>query len=506
MIGHSKVGRGVLTTRSKVGRGVLTAPRVPACPSRRREDTPTLPIHVSYRWEMLGLAAFIGALCLTAAGATIQVTGSLSNAVATAHAGDTLLIPGPMTFQEHVVVNKPLRLLGTNFPVLDGAGSGTCLSLEAEGSEAHGLLVRNGGSDLGEFDSGIMIRAPGVTVADCRVEGGGFGIYIRGVDQARVMGNTILGNTNVAPSKRGNGIHLWKTKGNLIADNTVVATRDGIYFSYADNNSVLSNRIERTRFGIHYMYSNRNRLIENVLTANAVGAAVMFARDCEITRNRAIQNRRHGILLKQVERSSFLNNAVSGQNRGFFIQQASQNRFAGNLIADNDIGLYLSNGSEQNVFTGNAFIHNTDQIWQPQDEIELGRLASNRFSENHRGNFWSDYTGTDANGDGTGDTPYHETDLYGYMVDHYPETRVFALSPAVSLLRKGEELIPLLDTKGVTDDWPLMQPTSEVLRLATVSKSENRNPKTEIRNGASTNTAQAHSLEIATQQEGIRSK
>ena len=404
-------------------------------------------------------------LAVATPAATVRVGDSVQRAIAEAKAGDTVLIPGRAVFHEHVILDKPLRLLGTNAPVLDGDGSGTTLTIRAKRAEVLGLTVRNSGSDLGGFDSGIMIAAPGVKVADCRVEGGGFGIYIHGVDDCRVERNTILGNPNLAASKRGNGIHLWKTKRNIIAGNFIADTRDGAYFSYADNNLIASNHIERTRFGIHYMYSNDNRLLGNTLTFNAVGAALMFARNCQVDGNRAFANRRHGLLLKQVEHSRFAHNAACGQNRGFFIQQAVQDRFEENLIAQNDIGLYLSNGSEQNVFVGNAFVRNTDQIWQPKDEVELGRLASNRFSEGRRGNFWSDYTGSDADGDGIGDTPYHETDLYGYMVDRHPEARVFALSPAVALLRKGEELLPLLNTEGVTDPFPLMHPTASVLAL-----------------------------------------
>ncbi len=405
----------------------------------------------------------IGAQDLSAK--TIQVGKSISAAVAGAEAGDTLLIAGPGVFREHVLIDKLLKLIGTNAPVIDAEGQGTALTVQAAGTEIRGLTVRNGGSDLAEFDSGIMIMAPQVTVAGCRIEGGGFGIYVRGVDHCRIEKNTVLGNTNVPPSKRGNGIHLWKTAHNTIEDNFISGTRDGAYFSYAHNNLVAGNRIEHTRFGIHYMYSNENRLLNNTLTFNAVGAALMFARNCQVEGNRAFANRRHGILLKQVEHSTFRRNAVYGQNRGFFIQQAAQNRFEENAIAQNDIGLYLSNGSEQNVFTGNALIRNTDQVWQPQDEVELGRLASNRFSEKKRGNFWSDYTGSDADGDGIGDTPYHETDLYGYLVDRHPEARVFALSPAAAMLRKGEELLPVLDTQGVTDSFPLQQAPNAVLAL-----------------------------------------
>ncbi len=396
---------------------------------------------------------------------TIPVGESISKTIALAQNGDTIIISGPAVFREHLMVDKPVRLLGANGPVIDAGGSGTPVTVTAAGAEIRNLTVRDGGADLGDFDSGIMVRAPEVTVANCRVEGGGFGIYIRGVDGCQVRGNTICGNTNVAPSQRGNGIHLWKTKRNLIVGNVISGTRDGAYFSYADNNLIASNRIERTRFGIHYMYSNGNRLVDNTLTFNAVGAALMFARNCQVEGNHAFANRRHGILLKQVEHSNFSHNAVWGQNRGFFVQQAVQDRFEANAIAENDIGLYLSNGSEQNVFVGNAFIRNLDQVWQPQDEVELGRLASNRFNEKGRGNFWSDYTGTDVNGDGVGDTPYHETGLYGYMLDQHPAARAFALSPAVALLRKGEVLLPILNTEGVTDPFPLECAPAAVLAL-----------------------------------------
>jgi nitrous oxidase accessory protein len=402
---------------------------------------------------------------LPASAATWIVQDSITETAAKASTGDTLVIIGPKIFHEHVTISKPLRLIGTNAPVISAEGKGTPLTVTANSAQVFGISIRDGGNDLGAFDSGIMVTASDVTVSRCRVAGGGFGIYLRGVSDCCVENNTIMGNSGVPASQRGNGIHLWKSKGSRITGNVISGTRDGAYFSYADGNLIASNRIENTRFGIHYMYSNENRLLENYLTGNAVGAALMFARKCQVEGNRAVANRRHGILLKQVEHSHFIRNSVYGQNRGFFIQQAAQDRFEDNLIANNDIGLYLSNGSEQNVFIGNAFVQNVDQVWQPQDEKEMGRLASNRFNEKRRGNFWSDYTGTDANGDGIGDTPYHETDLYGYVVDHHPEARVFALSPAVALLRKSEELVPLLDTQGITDAYPLAQIPSRLALL-----------------------------------------
>jgi nitrous oxidase accessory protein len=395
-------------------------------------------------------------------GATIVANDSVALAMAKAQDGDTVLVQGPAVFQERIVIGKTLHLIGTNSPVIDADGSGTPVTIAAPGVEVRGFTIRNSGRDLTTFDSGVMITGERATVADCRIECDAFGVYIRAAGKCLIERNQISGGTNLPSAARGNGIHLWNTRDNRILDNIIHDKRDGMYFSYADNNLISGNRVFDTRFGIHYMYSHENRLLTNSLTRNAVGATLMFSRRSLVEGNLVLANRRHGMVFKQLDNSRILNNIIAGQNRGLFVQQACLNRFEGNVIATNDIGLYLSNGSEQNVFVRNAFIRNTDQVWQPPFETEQGRQGPNVFSENGRGNFWSDYVGSDRNHDGIGDTPYHETDVYGYIIDRHPEARALALSPAVALLRKGEELLPVLDTVGVTDLAPLMNPPASI--------------------------------------------
>lgn len=395
-----------------------------------------------------------------AGAAVVPVSDSISRAVSEARDGDTVLVQGPAVFHEHVTVTRSIRLIGRNSPVIDGGGSGTPLTIASPDVTVTGIAVRNSGRDLAAFDCGIRVNAPGVTVAGCRIESDAFGIYVRGASRCVVEGNEILGSPEIPSAKRGNGIHLWKTAGNRVVNNVVQDKRDGIYLTYTDDTVIAGNRVRDTRFGIHYMYSHHNRLITNSLTRNAVGAALMFSRELLVQGNVMTANRRHGVVLKQIDGSRILDNVVAGQNRGFFVQQANQNRFEGNVIATNDVGLYLSAGSEQNLFVGNAFIRNTDQVWQPPFEAGRGRRGPNSFSEKGRGNHWSDYTGNDRDGDGIGDTPHHETDVFGYLVDRNPRVRVLAFSPALAVLRKGEELMPLMDTTGVTDLAPLMQPVA----------------------------------------------
>jgi nitrous oxidase accessory protein len=395
---------------------------------------------------------------LAASAATIPVHDSITRAMAQAQAGDTILVDGPAVFHEHIVLTNSLHLLGTNSPVIDADGSGTPVVVNAPDVEISGLVLRNSGHDLAAFDSGVMVTAPRCRVHDCRIENDAFGVFLRGASDCVVDYNEIFGAKNVPSAARGNGVHLWNTTRDRIAGNIIHDKRDGLYLSYANDSLLASNRISETRFGIHYMYSHKNQLLGNSLTHNAVGATLMFSRQLVVEGNLMAANRRHGMVLKQIDNSRIANNVLAGQNRGFFVQQANQNRFEGNLIATNDIGLYMSNLSEQNVFVGNAFLRNTAQVWQPPFETEQGRNSPNSFSEKGRGNYWSDYTGADRNHDGIGDTPYHQTDVFGYIVDRHPQARILALSPALALLRKGEELVPLLDTTGVTDLAPLINP------------------------------------------------
>ena len=311
--------------------------------------------------------------------ATLVVSGSIAESLARAQDGDTLLLSGPAVFNERITITKPVRLVGTNSPVLDGEKIGTALTIAAKNVEIRGLIIRNSGADLTAFDSAVMVLSNNATVADCRMENDAFGIYLRGAGNCRIEHNQITGNKQLPTARRGNGIHLWKTRGNEIIANAIRDKRDGMYFSYADANLIANNDVRETRFGIHYMYSHANRLLSNLLTANAVGATLMFSRDSIISGNRVVANRRHGILFKQVDRSRITGNFVSGHNRGFFIQQATQNRFEGNTISMNDIGVYMSNCSEQNVFVGNNFISNSDQIWQPTDEVQAGRARFQSF-------------------------------------------------------------------------------------------------------------------------------
>jgi len=76
-----------------------------------------------------------------------------------------------------------------------------------------------------------------------------------------------------------------------------------------------------------------------------------------------------------------------------------------NLIKDNDVGIQVSASSHYpfgNTIYHNDFINNGVQV-------KVNNPVSNVWDDGQsptKGNYWSDYTGSDANGDGVGDTSY----------------------------------------------------------------------------------------------------
>ncbi len=206
------------------------------------------------------------------------------------------------------------------------------------------------------------------------------GVYIRQANGARIEGNTIIGRSETVEAvdplknglkpaegelcvvalnqnRRGNGIHIWNSTGNVIRRNVIRDTRDGIYFSFVDGSDVRDNDIERVRYGLHYMYSDRNRFEGNIFSDNAAGAALMFSKGLTLSHNRFVANRSHrayGLLLQTVEDTLIADNEIAGNTLGLFMESGHGNRVLGNRIASNHVGIRVSDSSDENVFSGNV--------------------------------------------------------------------------------------------------------------------------------------------------------
>src|SRR5690606_28879447 len=95
----------------------------------------------------------------------------------------------------------------------------------------------------------------------------------------------------------------------------------------------------------------------------------------------------------------------------------------------------------------------------------------NAWSEDGRGNYWDDYRGYDAGGDGVGDLTYRYEGAFDDLVQRNEAVRAFSFTPASRALDLAARWFPVHRPEPrVVDEHPLMSPTIN-LRVPGVSPS-----------------------------------
>jgi len=220
------------------------------------------------------------------------------------------------------------------------------------------------------IEGNVNIFADNVTLSNFTIKNG-TGVSIRGYED-------------------GSSVHFYN---NTITNNIITGnTNPGVGLKWAFNTKVTNNIIENNGDGIWLEYAGNNNIKDNYITNNSgKGISISFSWENTFYRN-TIENNEYGIYLD------------------FF---GERNNITQNIIKSNlKYGLYIFNWSNDNnnIYTNN-FINNTINAHDECNNIWYNSVLM-------EGNYWSDYNGTDANGDGIGDTPYNIPG--GNNQDRYP--------------------------------------------------------------------------------------
>ena len=205
------------------------------------------------------------------------------------------------------------------------------------------------------------------------------------------------------------GIELQGTEDSTISNNTVCNNGEGISLLYSNNNTITGNNVSNNNYGISLYDSSNN----NTITGNNVS------------------NNNYGIwLYDSSNNNTITGNNVSSNVFGIYLADSSNNSsITGNNVNNNVDGIYLWVSSNNTIYFNN-FINNTDNvdshrsttIWNSPFEITY--TYNGTTYESYLGNYWSDYEGTDAEGDGIGDTHY-SIDSNEDVSDDYPLMKPF---------------------------------------------------------------------------------
>jgi nitrous oxidase accessory protein len=395
----------------------------------------------------------LAAACGPAAGAEwiVKPGETIAAAIDKAAAGDTIKIERGY-FEEHLVIAKPLVLLGVGRPTISGGNTGDVIRVKAKDVVIDGLIVRDSGDDLTAQNAGVYVE-PGsdrMKLRNSVLAYNLFGIWLQKVNDVEVIDNVITGKRDLASAQRGNGIQLYDTERAQVVGNKISFARDGIYVDLSHHARFIGNKIHHLRYGTHYMNSYYNVWENNESYLNRGGLALMEVRHQVVRNNRAWGNTDHGIMLRTIQDSVIENNVVAGNNRGFFIYDAENNTIKGNLVIGNRVGAHVWAGSIRNDVDRNDFIDNQEQVrYVAQRDQEWGRQS---------GNYWSNYLGWDSDGDRIGDVKYEANDLVDRLTWKYPMARLLLNSPAVHTLRLIAQSFPILRSPSIVDARPRMIP------------------------------------------------
>ncbi|GAB4575697.1 MAG: right-handed parallel beta-helix repeat-containing protein [Anaerolineae bacterium] len=417
---------------------------------------------------LVGLVLLLIALPVNAqSGAAVLRVGpgqpyaTLDAALQAAAPGDTIEVHGGQ-YPAPLIVDKSVQLVGVDRPVIDGGGEGSLVLISAPDVRFEGFRVRASGENLGREDTGIVVQAARVTVANNVLEDVLFGIYFANAADGIARGNHVTCKPRDI-GVRGDGMRVWYSTNVQILDNVVESCRDTLIW-YAEHVVLAGNQFRNNRYGMHSMYSSHALVQGNLFEGNSVGSYLMYSRYATLTGNHFLWNRGpsgYGIAFKEMDEAVVEGNVLVGNRSGLYIDNSPAlvdvtNRIAENFIAYNDIGISALPSTLRNEFTGNTFLENLQQI----SVLGRGDLLGNAWQVDGAGNYWSDYAGYDRDGDGIGDVPYRAERLFESLADREPGLRLFTFSPASQAMDFAAAAFPTLrpDPK-VIDTAPQMRYT-----------------------------------------------
>ncbi len=288
--------------------------------------------------------------------------------------------------------DAPIERVGNVYTLTDDINDSIVVQRDNIVLDGIGLYTLQGPGDINSIGVDLTQRI-NVTVRGLVVRGFGCGILLNRSTNNVISENTLMFNN------RG-GIHLADSSENSISGNTMTTNMNYDVELYgSSNNSVYNNDLRRILLTYSSTYNN---VFDNCISnSGQEGIGLIWSSDNNIIHgNNLTAGGIYGIHCVYSSGQLIISNNIKERDYGIHLSSSSNNTVAANTIENNNIGIWLDDCSYNKIFHNNL-LDNMHDALTFGSEINLwdGDYSS-------EGNYWSNYTGADLDGDGIGDSSY----------------------------------------------------------------------------------------------------
>lgn len=276
------------------------------------------------------------------------------------------------------------------------------------------LVGEDRDSTVIDVTAGLRIERNNVTITGFTIYDGWHGITVS-ANCCRISGNKITDATN--------GIVLFGCENNITGNILKsIGLSSAIQLNYANGNLINNNYIESCTEGIQLRAGSSDNTVTGNIVTNCKDVAIRL---------------------------------LGGYSPPRWYDP-NGNTIMRNRISNSGCGTTIY-GANRNIIINNNYVNNTVQFSANEDYYLIwgGNVSVNTIKEN----YWSDYNGTDANGDGIGDMPYV---IDENNIDQYPLMKPVA-SPAFP-----DSITPTADPSSTPSKEPQPEPFPTTLVVASV--------------------------------------